>query len=79
MRVNLKYLRFRLRSSLSVISIQQISANLPNGNSVTNSHLIAIQPITLKLKRKRNLNYSKCTTEVLVATRSSVNENKILG
>ena len=79
MRVNLKYLRFRLRSSLSVISIQQISANLPNGNSVTNSHLIAIQPITLKLKRKLNLSYSKCTTEVLVATRSSVNEHKVLG
>ena len=44
------------------ITVWHIFANLMNANLVTNSHRIAIQLITLKLKRKRYLNYSECTT-----------------
>ena len=32
-----------------------------HGNSVTNSGRIAIQPIKIKLKRKRNVRYLECT------------------
>ena len=71
-KVNLKYLRFRLHLSLSVIGqmiIWGLSPNchlvdfckyLLNGNLVTNSSQIIIWPITLKVKYQRNLSYSEC-------------------
>ena len=40
------------------IAIQQISANLPNGNSVTNSHGIAIRRITLFLQNGNSVTNS---------------------
>ena len=44
---------------IAIWPFDRLFPNLRNGNSVTYS---AELPITLKLKRKRNLSYSECTT-----------------
>ena len=47
---------------IAIRPFNRLFPNLVNGNSVTNSRQIAIRPITLNLKRKRNQSYSECTT-----------------